>query len=412
MVPSNFSYLLKNIFFSICFGIVLSHATVAQPRSLPATIEKTYQRNFLLLYTLEREFASAVNSSNFLTAPPQNVISKEMIATTKDPASLISSFAWSDSFRTEMGNQVMDYLKKNKRLETVLSKLSASDQYFRFESAGTDSFFLKAWKQDVDGVNYILQAYTTNKNMRYAAIDSTAYPVNGRYYKGVLKEILMQNAEQAKPSPLFNAAHTALTLLDVNNRDEAGRHQPLAKENQETRNALKKIKQSFPYSAILVLGEGPENDFPISANSKLRCQRAAELFHQQKAPVIIISGGYVHPAHTPYAEAVVLKEYMVTELGIPANRILIEPHARHTTTNLRNATRLIYAYGLNDQLPVLCTSGSAHIDYLVSDRYTTASIKTMGYIPARDLKRLTPFEAAFYPIKESLHHDPSDPLDP
>jgi uncharacterized SAM-binding protein YcdF (DUF218 family) len=33
---------------------------------------------------------------------------------------------------------------------------------------------------------------------------------------------------------------------------------------------------------------------------------------------------------------------MVEKLHVPANAILVEPHARHTTTNMRNTARLIF----------------------------------------------------------------------
>jgi uncharacterized SAM-binding protein YcdF (DUF218 family) len=41
-----------------------------------------------------------------------------------------------------------------------------------------------------------------------------------------------------------------------------------------------------------------------------------------------------------------MKHDLIARLGIPAAAILVDPHARHTTTNMRNAARLLYRYGM------------------------------------------------------------------
>ena len=62
-------------------------------------------------------------------------------------------------------------------------------------------------------------------------------------------------------------------------------------------------------------------------------------------PFIIVSGGRVHPFKTQYIEAVEMKHYMIDVLGIPTSAIIIDPFARHTTTNVRNAGHMIMDYG-------------------------------------------------------------------
>ena len=44
-----------------------------------------------------------------------------------------------------------------------------------------------------------------------------------------------------------------------------------------------------------------------------------------------------------------MRDYLI-ERDVPADRILLEPHARHTTTNLRNAGRIMRALGLETGL--------------------------------------------------------------
>ena len=68
--------------------------------------------------------------------------------------------------------------------------------------------------------------------------------------------------------------------------------------------------------------------------------------------------------HGPANEAVLMRTELL-RLGVPEERILVEPCARHTTTNLRNAGRLMLAHGLRDAW-VVCpdADGEGWIDRL------------------------------------------------
>jgi hypothetical protein len=59
---------------------------------------------------------------------------------------------------------------------------------------------------------------------------------------------------------------------------------------------------------------------------------------------VILTGGAVYPPGTPYIEAEEMAKAL-RGLGCDGDRILVEPHARHTTTNLRNAGRLMLDRG-------------------------------------------------------------------
>jgi hypothetical protein len=74
------------------------------------------------------------------------------------------------------------------------------------------------------------------------------------------------------------------------------------------------------------------------------CARAAEDLATGVADTIIVTGGAVHG---PANEAVLMRAALVRR-GVPEERILVEPCARHTTTNLRNAGRLMLTHGLRD----------------------------------------------------------------
>src|SRR5947208_3063634 len=56
-------------------------------------------------------------------------------------------------------------------------------------------------------------------------------------------------------------------------------------------------------------------------------------FLDGKAPLVLLTGGSVHPPGTPYNEGVMMADELVGK-GVPRDRLLIDPWARHSTTNL------------------------------------------------------------------------------
>ena len=65
-------------------------------------------------------------------------------------------------------------------------------------------------------------------------------------------------------------------------------------------------------AAFLVLGSGGRDlTTSISPIGAQRTDVAAQLFLQHKAPLIIVSGGYVHPMQTPYCEAIEMKKHIM-----------------------------------------------------------------------------------------------------
>ncbi|MBP1610641.1 MAG: hypothetical protein H6Q04_2876, partial [Acidobacteria bacterium] len=141
-----------------------------------------------------------------------------------------------------------------------------------------------------------------------------------------------------------------------------------------------------------------------------RCRLAAERYKKGLAPIIVVSGGHVHPNKTPYSEAVEMKKYMVQELHIPERAILIEPHARHTTTNLRNTARMVYRLKIPNTMKILAVTDSIQNSYvgMMEKRF----MEELGYVPYRDMKKLNAEESEFYPIRDALQANPLDPLDP
>jgi hypothetical protein len=208
----------------------------------------------------------------------------------------------------------------------------------------------------------------------------------------------------------------ALQLMDLNDRDEPARFEPIeAGENKAAFAAVSSTDWSkYKYATIVVPGEGPEEPtVALDPMGRMRCNLAADRYRKGLAPFIIVSGGFVHPFHTPYAEAFEMKKYLLTQ-GIPESAIIIDPHARHTTTNLRNANRLMIRYGIPITMPSDIVSTRFQIDYidLPEGRFDQRNLHELGYLPYREKHRVGTHDISYYPVMESLHMDPYDPLDP
>lgn len=85
---------------------------------------------------------------------------------------------------------------------------------------------------------------------------------------------------------------------------------------------------------------------------------------------------------------------------------------RHTTTNLRNAARLAFRYGLPATTPMLISSGPAGSAYIESRTFADRCKEELGYQPGVLGRRLSRFDQEFVPSIDSLHIDACDPLDP
>ena len=169
----------------------------------------------------------------------------------------------------------------------------------------------------------------------------------------------------------------------------------------------------YKYSAILVLGSGPQVEGEtISPKCRVRCAYAAELYLRGLAPFIILSGGRAHPAMTSISEAEEMKLYLMDNYGIPEKALIAEPHARHTTTNLRNAARIMIGSGFPTDKPALITSTSDQLDSVQSDKFESRCIKEMFVYPIRLGQRTGNFTLEFWPLPCASQVNPLDPLDP
>ncbi len=163
----------------------------------------------------------------------------------------------------------------------------------------------------------------------------------------------------------------------------------------------------YLYSVIVVPGAGPNDaDTPISAAGHARVALAAEAYHAGKAPLILLSGGYVHPAQTRFAEAIEMKKVLLAEYHVPEAAVLVDPHARHTTTNMRNAAREIYRYHIPMDKPALVVSDAAQTGYIAGQPFADRCLKELGYLPYQIVSRPSQTSLVFLPQIDSLQQDP------
>jgi hypothetical protein len=309
----------------------------------------------------------------------------------------------------------LEVLARKPQFKVLVKKdLRPSGVFVKYRQQSDAELLVAAWRDAANGMNRILSVYCLGNDPAYKNIDRVSFDVSKKEYTDLLR-MRIKRIVVSKPPLFFEPTlDFALKLLEVNRRDEAGRYEPLeAGENKAAVANLRNIKwSSYPYSFILVLGSGPGDSSPLSAVGAKRADVAAQLFLDHKAPLIIMSGGHVHPMQTPYCEAIEMKKYVMEKFKIPETSILIEPHARHTTTNFRNAARIAFRFRLPTDLKALVTSSEDHITYTIGEEFRVRCLKEFGYFPVEVIKRVSPTEAEFKPSVTSLFFDSSDPLDP
>ena len=320
------------------------------------------------------------------------------LQTCKSVSCYAEAMKWTSNEITEMGAELL--------------KINGKSGVF-----GADNDALKkSWNNAANGINRIFDVYLAGKAPRYVKIDSISFKPGDEAFKNQVTELAHNLLGQKNVKDLFFEfpVNAAIGLLKINGRDEAARYEPLNADLNER--PFSKIKSTnwnnYKYSIILIPGLGPEEPgVALDPKGAKRCEEGAKRYRNGLAPFIVVSGGQVHPFKTPFNEAVEMKKYLVEKLGIPDEAVFIEPHARHTTTNIRNASRMIYNFGMPDGKPVLIVTDNSQTTYIVQRMEKTA-IRDLGYVPYEKLNRISVEETEFYPVKTSLDRDPSDPLDP
>lgn len=316
------------------------------------------------------------------------------------------------------------YQPHNALGKLVSDHLIPSGRYVLLQNLAPKDMLVKAWEQDAKGINFCLDVYAGGTKPNYPLIDSISFNTkdsrNSNSYLPNYVSLLYDATSLISTDSSGNTAffsiplRSALLFLEMNERTQAADFEPM--EGGENKAAIDKIKTinwtKYKYSLIMVPGAGPEQPgVLLSAEGMIRCRLAAMQYRKGLAPFIVTSGGKVHPYKTKYCEALEMKNYLVDKLHMPADAIIIEPHARHTTTNMRNTARLIFRYGMPFSKPALtCTTKvqSTWIGTTLTDRCQ----RELNEVPYRNGQRLDENLIEFFPLVDALQSNPTEPLDP
>ena len=330
----------------------------------------------------------------------------------------VQPFLWTQPQIQAIGDALRTLYRTNSDLRALVSgPLRRSGTAILFSTKSDEDMLVSAWVADAQGINGILQTYGLGRPPLYPEIDSISYDPASDDYRQVLHQIdwTVTTADSGQSLFFEPSLHFALFLLKINRRDEAQRFEPLATgENAAAVALIPHVDWSkYPYSVLLIPGIGPENpSAPLSPMGVLHVANAARRYREGKAPFIVVSGGFVHPSQTRYSEAIEMKRALMRDYGIPESAIIVDPHARHTTTNFRNAARLMYRYNIPFNKPALATSDIYQSLYIENAKLPQRCLRELGYPCFLDLHRVSPIDLEWLPNIQSLQQNPADPLDP
>jgi hypothetical protein len=407
---------MKNAVVKIVCCCLLLFISTVKVFALSGEDKVLLMKNFPFLYLLERPLLKVSREPLVLETVRKRLdwSFHDSFLECKTGACYSSKLQFTKGEIDSIGDDLVSLVLGDEKIKKLVHTIKAGGFYPLFQNEADSIFVRKAWEADAKGINNILGVYLEGRAPLYPKIDSISFKQDDPAFRDSIVACVA-NVKMYKSAVFFSIPMLmALEVLRVNGRNEAARYEPLfKKENAEAYKRSKKIKwTTYPYSVILVPGLGPEKpDVKLDPGGARRCDSAAIRYHAGKAPFIVVSGGHVHPFKTPYCEAIEMKKYLVEVLHIPADAVLIEPHARHTTTNLRNTNRIIYHFKMPANKPVLIVTDPSQNTYITGAMHNKV-IKELGYAPYTTIKKLGPNESEYIPSENSRQINSLEPLDP
>lgn len=334
------------------------------------------------------------------------------------PQCLADAWVWTDA-DIAMVETRLRLLLRDRRLAQALvaAQMRPSGRFARNATLADAELVATAWAETAAAINRVIVVYAKGVPPLYPKIDTMIFDIAAPEFATVLSAHGVASAALVRDDALFFdiSLRYAVGLLQMNERTDAGSYRPLlGGANAAALRAIGRTDwKKQRYTALLVFGHGPEDaESRTGVMGHIRMRIAAELFARGLAPFIIVSGGNVHPNRTPFNEAFEMKRLLIEQHGIPADRILIEPHARHTTTNLRNVARLLLAAGFPANRPALIVSDDRTIRYIGSTELAQRNVREMGVQPGSIAPGPNMFSLEFTPAPIAFHVEAADPLDP
>ena len=357
----------------------LSAAQLPDPKySLIKAESYVQSKNYYLLTLFERLPEINRLLSNDMELSKIAADKREFLASTlkncgKKVECYLENIKFTNAEIQRIGDRLVALYATHNELKSLVQKhLLPSGCYILFANSEPKEMLRKAWEQDARAVNHAIMVYGEGGKPNYPSIDSVSFDIHSKDYPIVLYDCSNTVLEDVKNSKLFfmPTMDCAIREIEINDRNRAADYESMEKRCNKL--AYEKIKTihwaDFKYTLILVPGEGPEiHDEPLSPIGMMRCRVAAYRWREGLAPFIMVSGGKAHPYKTKFCEAEEMKRYLIETMHIPENVIFMEPHARHTTTNMRNCARLIFRYGMPMDKPSI-TSSDKDQSYYITDK--------------------------------------------
>ncbi len=304
----------------------------------------------------------------------------------------------------------------NGALHGLIEKhMRPSGRFQKYATEADAALIRDAWIETARGINKLYRVYALGEGRGH--MDAMDVAPTDSYFRAMLGEAVNENEELTKNAPFFAAwSQLAFDLLIINQRDEPARYEPL----EETGNAAAFARAKtldwgkWRYSAILVPGQGLQTgESGLAPFGAFRIRIAVQRWRENLAPFLIVSGGHAHPNRTPWSEAVEMKRALMGRYNVPENAILIDPYARHTPTNVRNAVRIIFSMSAPMEKSYLISTDRSSTHYIESTAFADRCANELGYQPSVIVGRVSEFDLEARPNVLSLHADmQNDLLDP
>ena len=412
------------VLFSVVFSNLLVGQNPDQKYSLVKAESYVQSKNYYLLTLFQQlpevnKLISADPELAKIATAKRDFLSASLKNCGENINCYLENIRFSDAEIQSVGNRLVELYSTHPELKAMLQKhLILSGCYISFGKSEPQEMLRKAWEQDAKAVNFAIDVYAgRTRKPNYPSIDSISFNIRWKDYHYVVNDYAHTVLEDVKHDRLFFSPSMdfALRAIEVNDRNRAADYEPMeTKCNKPAYDRIKTIRWAdFKYTVILVPGEGPEvREEPLSGIGMMRCRVAAYRWKEGLAPFIVVSGGKVHPYRTRFCEAEEMKKYLMETMHVPENVIIMEPHARHTTTNMRNCARLIFRYGMPFDKPCITSTTNEQSVYITDQEMQDRCMEELGYSPYANGKRLSETEAEFIPNVQSLQIDADEPMDP
>lgn len=409
--------------FFLAIAVFTPHTFAeVSPAKKPLPLHSVIQdKDFYLLslFQTDPEIRNALTSDKILqqiTSTRQQRLKLALQICHQDLTCMLQPLMWTDEEIRDISAALARIYQSNPQVRKIIDdELQASGTYVLYQQRGGQDVLVNAWGLCARGLNNVLAVYGEGSRPRYPKIDSISFDTHSSDFQMRIASLTEQISLETPALFFETSLKAALQLLTLNHRDEAGRFEPMGETINKA--ALRAIPSThwdhYAFSVIVVPGEGPEDpNVALAAVGRKRTALAAQAYHAGKAPFILLSGGYVHPSQTRFAEAIEMKKALLRDYGVPEEAILVDPHARHTTTNMRNAVREIYRYNMPMNKQALVVSDPSQINYIRGRHLVDRCREELGYVPYQIVAQPSDTSLIFLPKVESLQQNPLDPLDP